>query len=532
MKPKIYSNLKNNKVGPLWVVTYLIIVGAISFAFRAGFNSNVRYSYLILTTEILVLSLYFFIILIIYRILAKRIPIDYILQNTMSFYWLLALTPLITGLSGEAVSNTRLISVSNLLCIQNETGIVLSFVVMISFLFCYRIFTYYPTVRNGLKYSSLAFTTSLVFSIPTLFIRRVVIQDSKFLLYAFIQSDLLSSGGLPSIQQPTALLINQGYHLNLVLILIEISVIVSVLLYLTSKNFFTSLFKNLKPFRTLHFIMLVIIGVIVVRKVSPDYVLDPLALNHFPFVFIAVFCSAFFVWQFTSLLNDLYDVTIDKLAHPDRPLVIGHGYESVYFELCIAIIIVSSWLTLLLGPLIFALNTIAIATAVIYSVPPIRLRSRAFGHICIGLGSVIALLVGVYSPTRWVYGIVFNDPYHMRNIPFYPEILQIAILLFIVLSISPLINAISDYEGDLSSGVKNVYTVYGFERGKKIVSILIVLLFLSPLLMFQSVLDIILLTLAAMISSIIFYKKEKWRILFGLYFLILIYCMFRFLEFI
>ncbi len=535
MKLDIYSSLEKKRFGPLIVILYLMIVGSVSFALRGAFNTEIRYSYLVLTTEILVLSLYFFIIFIIFGILAKKPNIDRTLENLIYFYWLLALTPLMSGLTGGTVYNTRLISAMNLSVrqlFQGEAGMVIIVVVIISILLCYRIFTRFPSKHKAPTYGILAFAATLALSFPSFFIRRVTVDGNTFVLYELLRTDMVSGGGLPSTQQLSNLLLNQGYHLYIVLLLIEISVMVSILLYLTSKDFFSSLIRNLKPFRSIHFIMLVLIGIIVVRKISPDYALDPLALNHFPFVLLAVFCSAFFIWQFTSLLNDLYDVSIDKLAHPDRPLVQEHKHEKIYLELCIVIAIVSSWFTILLGPFIFLLNSMAIFAAVIYSVPPIRLRNRPYGHICIGLGSVIALLVGVYSPTGWTDGIASNAPYHPRAIPFYSDVLQLSFLLFVVLSISPLINAISDYEGDLRSGVKNVYTVYGLEKGKKIVSVLIIFLFLSPLLMFHSLQDIVVLVPPAIVSSILFYKGEKWKALFGLYFLILIYCLLRFLEFI
>ncbi|MBS3817240.1 MAG: UbiA prenyltransferase family protein, partial [Candidatus Thermoplasmatota archaeon] len=99
-----------------------------------------------------------------------------------------------------------------------------------------------------------------------------------------------------------------------------------------------------------------------------------------------------------------------------------------------------------------------------------------------------------------------------------------------VFSISPLINAVSDYEGDKKAGVRNLYTIYGFEKGKKMVSILIVILFLTPLLIFHSLVEIIFLLVLSLISAFIFYRYEKYKVVLGLYFIVLIYILIRFLR--
>ncbi len=92
-----------------------------------------------------------------------------------------------------------------------------------------------------------------------------------------------------------------------------------------------------------------------------------------------------------------------------------------------------------------------------------------------------------------------------------------------------MINAINDYEGDKKAGVNNVYTVYGFEKGKKIVSVLIIFLFMTPLLIFRGITDIMIIGPSALISSIVFYKFENYKFVLGLYFLILLYILIRFL---
>lgn len=492
----IYSDLKKKRVGPLLLVLYFVAIGCTSYLFRAVISSK-QLSFPGLTSEILTLGIFFLAIQAIYRLIGVRS------KGTMHIYWILALAPLVTYVTGGTVHGYRS---------SDEITITAIIALLVTGHMAYRS----SSIHFKRKALALALTSAII---PILLFRRGYLDDSSFVLYG-----IYTTGTVETVSD---ILYVQAQYLNLVLLLIEITAASMIYLYASSKGLFVSLIKNIKPFRSMHFIMLVMIGVISVRRISPEHALDPLSPGHFPMVFIAVSCSAFLIWQFTSLINDLYDVSIDKIAHPERPMVGGDKNE-LYLELAITTAFISSWFTLHLGWFIFILNSIAIVAAVLYSMPPVRLRNRAYGHVCIGLGSVIAFLVGVYSPNGWSLGI----PQLTRSVPFRPEVLQLSTLLFIVLSISPQINAISDYQGDLESGVKNVYTVYGFEKGKKIVTAMVVLLFMSPLIMFNEFRDMALMIPFAIISSIIFYRTERWRILFGFYFIILIYCMLRFLEFI
>ncbi|MFO8109974.1 MAG: UbiA family prenyltransferase [Thermoplasmata archaeon] len=375
---------------------------------------------------------------------------------------------------------------------------------------------------------SLIFSSAAVFlSLPVFVVRRVSLVGVpyRFKLYETFSLDLFFQSGWTQ-----GLLVNQKYHLLIVLLLMEVFIVY----FLCGYKFFYKKFKNIlrtiKPFRTLHFIMMVLLGAIFVGEFAPEESLSLTSINHFPFVFTAAFCGVL-AWQFTTLLNDIYDMDIDVHVHPTRPLVSGHLSRRLYLDISIFTALLSTLFSLLLGIPIMLFNITALLLAVLYSVPPFRLRDRFYGHICVGLGSLIAFLFGVYSPTRWRHGIYTSSEITGRNIPFFPEVFFVSILIVTVLSISPLINALSDYEGDKSSGVKNVYTVLGFERGKKVVSVLIILLFISPLVLFSSLIDMVILFAAGVISSIIFYRFEDHRPVFGMYFLVLIYLLLRFISY-
>ncbi len=318
-------------------------------------------------------------------------------------------------------------------------------------------------------------------------------------------------------------------HLIFLCILIIVNFLVMTLTYHRSnKSEFLSLIKNLKLFRTVHFVVMVIIGIVVVREIAPANALDVFSIQYFPYIFLPALCMAL-TWQFTAMINDYYDIDIDKFVHPDRPLITGKISSDRFLQLAVIAGGISAFLSLLIGILPFILNLTFIIAALLYSIPPIRLKNRIFGYVCVGWASVVAFLTGIYSPVAWRSELHWFSTTTPRNIPFFPDIAVISLILFSVLSISPYINAIADYEGDKEGGVKSIYTIYGLEKGKKIVSILIMFLFLSPLLLFNSTIDILILLSASLASVLIFYFIEKYQAIFGIYFSVLIYVLARFL---
>ncbi len=299
--------------------------------------------------------------------------------------------------------------------------------------------------------------------------------------------------------------------------------------YRLNKDEFLPLVKNLKLFRTVHFVVMVIIGIVVVREIAPANALDVFSIQYFPYIFLPALCMAL-TWQFTAMINDYYDIDIDKLVHPDRPLITGEISSDRFLQIAVTAGCTSAFLSLLIGILPFLLNLTFVIAALLYSIPPIRLKNRIFGYVCVGWASVVAFLTGIYSPVSWRNELYWFSTTTPRNIPFFPDIAVISLILFSVLSISPYINAIADYEGDKEGGVKSIYTIYGLEKGKKIVSILVMFLFLAPLLLFHSTIDILIFLTASIASVLIFYYLENYQAIFGIYFLILIYVLLRFLE--
>jgi len=509
----IRASIDYRKPGPSFILLYLLGVGFLDTALRIGIGSE-GFSLLSLYSHTLLFSLFFMIILIIFRCAAPREKIHSLIKNISMLFWIVGLTPISSYyIYGEVPTNI----------LYSELGSIL-----LIFFFAIVLLNFSILSKIGIFKSIFSSLGILALSIPIFSINRVLLIDVSrphFKLYELFTVDVFLQQGW-SIE----LFLAHRYHLLIVLLLLENFLIYTLFAYKYLSERFMKLLKTIKPFRTLHFVMMVLLGVIFVQHIMPDEALSIVSINHFPFIFLPALCLVL-LWQFTTLLNDIYDQDIDIHVHPERPLVSDEFDRPFYIDILIFFALLSSLLSILLGPFLLFLNLAALILAVLYSVPPMRLRDKVYGHVCVGLGSLIGFLFGVYSPVAWKHGIYLSSRTVERNIPLLPDVLLVGMLIIIVLSISPLINALSDYEGDKKSGVRNVYTVLGLEKGKKLVSILIVFLFISPTILFNSTLDIAFMLLTGIISSIIFYRKEDHRPVFGLYFLVLIYLILRFITY-
>ena len=268
----------------------------------------------------------------------------------------------------------------------------------------------------------------------------------------------------------------------------------------------------IRPARMAHFALMSILGAIVFQRnlsISMAILLSPIL-------------SAI-LWQITSMINDLFDTDIDAVAHPERPLVSGRISREAYVRSIISLIIISLTLSALLGIAALILSITFIILAILYSVPPFRMRNRLWGTVFVGLGSGIAYFIG-YLSSFWPSGGSF-----MYINPLTPLGLRIGIFILIALSIAPNINSYEDIEGDMRAGVRNIYTVLGPENGKKVVSFLILLIFLLPPMVLFSYLNLTISAISGIAGAAYFYKMEDSKGIFALYFINLIYYMVYFL---
>jgi len=296
--------------------------------------------------------------------------------------------------------------------------------------------------------------------------------------------------------------------------------LVAILVDISNKKILPNMLINLRPYRTMHFALMAFIGIIIANNLKFMY--------DFPFVLLTLLLPAF-LYQCAGIINDVYDIEIDKTARKKSALIRGVLTRSQYLNLGILVAIISFAISILLGLIPMLLTLGFILFGYMYSAPPLRLRNSLFSSSIIGLWSVFAFFIG-YFATKEV-GDVFLGNY-LLLVPVSTTTLTtnaifVALVIFFALSMGPILTDLKDYEGDKKDGVKSIYTVFGLERGKKIATALIPIMFLIPLLILHGVLDIIVFIPLGIIAAIDFKKFGRVQHVFIYYFIVLAYCIVR-----
>lgn len=172
--------------------------------------------------------------------------------------------------------------------------------------------------------------------------------------------------------------------------------------------------------------------------------------------------SASFVTAAGNIINDIYDIEIDKIAHPNRPLpsnkITSANALIFYFVLNIAalVLILHSYLDLIL------ISITAILLLYAYS--------KFLKKIFILSNITIAFLTGL----TFIYaGVAVNNV----NDSFLP-----ALFAFMINLIREIVKDVEDYNGDVKYGVRSLPIVLGFDKTKIVINFLIVTLIIITIL--------------------------------------------------
>lgn len=368
-------------------------------------------------------------------------------------------------------------------------------------------------------------------------IRKAVISSILNWILFFSFFILLGSPFIPDIIKGAGLLVQPLLLIRYIIISI---VLLLLLLFLSSKELLKSFIKSSRLITTGHFALMTIIGIFVSNhlfsieiyqfdlfSLFSDPVYFQLFSGNLAMILLSVL-AIIFTWQATVMINHVYDADIDKIDNSKRLIPLGLLKRNQVRKIAIVYGIVSLSLGFLIGIWSFLLILSFLILAVLYSVPPIRLRDSIFSTSIIGLGSSLAFFLGFYTPAyfkKW-YGPQAGEIVRVFP-PLSNDSLIIGLLIFVGLSIGPLIKDYKDYQGDKNAGVKNIFTIYGLNKGVKITSLLLPLPFFCLLLLFHSLIDVLILIPAGLIAGFLFYQFKNTKLIFAVYFPVILYCLLR-----
>ncbi|MBY8988675.1 MAG: geranylgeranylglycerol-phosphate geranylgeranyltransferase [Candidatus Lokiarchaeota archaeon] len=218
-----------------------------------------------------------------------------------------------------------------------------------------------------------------------------------------------------------------------------------------------------RPINCLMGALSVVIGLLNTRINVP---LDKLTINIILGVVTYIFLAAA-----GNTINDIYDIEIDKINRPNRPIPRGsislkQAKELFFLYLIIGIIIS------LLNTLIFSLTLINLAIAIFFGF--ITWVYAKWGKKSGFIGNII---VGVSFSIGLVYGAYLNS----SIIPSY--IFYFFITSFSLLVAREIIKGCEDIEGDKNQGVKTLAIKIGIKASKNIsviFALIAVMFFILP----------------------------------------------------
>lgn len=132
-------------------------------------------------------------------------------------------------------------------------------------------------------------------------------------------------------------------------------------------------------------------------------------LREFRWAYVAGFVSLCACYVVATCLNDVFDLEIDRINHPDapeRPLVSGAATPRDLIALAITSAAVALGAAIAVGPLCAVVVVLSLLLNVAYSVPPVRLCARpiaapvmlAFAYVALPYGCGIAAGGGRLTP--------------------------------------------------------------------------------------------------------------------------------------
>jgi geranylgeranylglycerol-phosphate geranylgeranyltransferase len=219
-----------------------------------------------------------------------------------------------------------------------------------------------------------------------------------------------------------------------------------------------------RPINCLMGALTVVIGLLNTRlNVPPEKLLINIILGVFTYIFLAAS---------TNIINDFYDIEIDKVNRPERPIPRGSislkQAKELFFLYLIIAIILSLLNTLILSLTLINLALVSFFGFVGWIYAKWGKRSGFIGNIIVGISYSIGL----------VYGGYLNSPI----IP--PYILFFFLTAFSLLVAREIIKGCEDIEGDKSQGVKTLAIKIGIKASRTIsvvFALSAILFFLLPL---------------------------------------------------
>jgi chlorophyll synthase len=279
-------------------------------------------------------------------------------------------------------------------------------------------------------------------------------------------------------------------------------------LYLRRRKLLRAAAREMMSFRSVHFVIMVSAGV---------YFNAGIRAHPFPGLLYGLIAGllVLILWLIALLLNNAYDLEIDRISDRERPLVLGWATPAEYLRLARALAVLALFSSGILGAKAFGITGLLLLSAYAYSAPPLRLRLRLGSNLIIGWGSFLAFYLGYFAWTT------------IRKFPLERVPAFLSLIILGALSLGSFTKDAKDYDGDLRAGVRTFFTVYGPKKGGRMAAVCLFVSLLTPLLLFRGAVDVLFFSVIAVLTAILFERSRRLVVPFAGYTAAFVYAVLR-----
>ncbi|RLC78030.1 MAG: hypothetical protein DRJ03_15970 [Chloroflexi bacterium] len=238
--------------------------------------------------------------------------------------------------------------------------------------------------------------------------------------------------------------------------LVVIFVLLLIVVRRWNKKYFTSLVKDMRPYRQAHALMMFAFGIIL----GPSLVWNQDTFFDLPLVAISIFWACLFV----IMTNNLEDQNIDRWVNRKRPLVSGAIPRGDYKSITVAVGLLALTYALAVSYYTFFTILLFMGLYSLYSMPPIRFkRVPFFSKLVITINSLAFVIMG--------YAFAGGEV-----IEFSP-----LIILWFLIFFTAAMNFIDlkDYQGDKRAGIKTLPVLWGMEKSQRVIGLFFALAYVA-----------------------------------------------------
>ena len=240
-----------------------------------------------------------------------------------------------------------------------------------------------------------------------------------------------------------------------------------------NKKYFFEIIKDMRFERTMHFLLIFILGIVIARKI----LFSSFVYNTASFWGgIFSLASIIFAWLFSVVSNNMADIKIDTISNPNRPSVSRAIPIGKYKLISSLLLYLSLFTSLIVSWKLLFIISIFIGSYYLYSMPPFRFkRIPLFSKLFIGFNTLIILIFGYeyYS----LFSLAIAEP-HTINLFLVNFPASLYAIFLIGFSLCSNFIDLKDFEGDKFAGIITLPGLLGIKLAKIIIGLLFLLLYL------------------------------------------------------